>query len=161
MSSHRENHGGPRRLAPAAWLNTLTWAPVLPSGARSLPWAMVFPVGAVSRPTRRHWHATPHCARKLDWSPSSNRRCSWSGSHSLKRCGEVTEEVLRAVFNHTLLATGVAGGHDPQTQHGAAGIDLPPTGIGQRRGRRHGNLSLAVRPRCRSGNCLLVGRPIR
>ena len=34
-----------------------------------------FPAGDASRPMRRLWPATPHCARKPDWSPSSSRKC--------------------------------------------------------------------------------------
>ena len=41
----------------------------------------------------------PRCARKPDWFPSSSRKCSWTGEHTLERCCEVTEEVLRTVFN--------------------------------------------------------------
>ena len=83
------------------------------------------------------------------------------GTHTLQRCGEVTEEVLRSGFQPALHATGDAGGDDPEAQHGASRIDLPRAGIGGRGGRRHGELSLAGRPRCRSGDRLLVGRPIR
>jgi fructose-bisphosphate aldolase, class I len=57
--------------------------------------------------------------------------------HTLERCGEVTEEVLRAVSNQLY------------TQRGGRG------------GRRHGAVPLASRPRCRSGDGVLVGRPIR
>ena len=47
------------------------------------------------------------------------------GEHTLERCGELTEEVLRVVFNH-LYQQGVdAGGHDSEAQHGASGIGLP------------------------------------
>ena len=79
--------------------NIFKWAPVLPSGARSLPLAMAFPAGVASRPTRRRWRAMPLCARKLGWFPSSSRKCSWTASIGLERCREVTEEVLRTVFN--------------------------------------------------------------
>jgi putative hemolysin len=41
---------------------------------------IVFPAGVVSRPTRRRWLAMPRCARKLDWSPSSSRKYSWTAS---------------------------------------------------------------------------------
>ena len=64
-------------------------------------------------------------------------------------------------FQPALRTTGDAGGHDPEAQHGASGIDLPQAGNGGRGGRRHGEVSLASRPRCRSGDCVLVGRPIR
>ena len=60
-----------------------------------------------------------------------------------------------------LRATGDAGGHDPEAQHGASGIDLPQAGNGGRGGRRHGEVSLARRPRRRSGDCVPLGRPVR
>ena len=47
------------------------------------------------------------------------------GEHTLERCCEVTEEVLRTVFNQLTCSAGDAGGHDPEAQHGASGIDLP------------------------------------
>ena len=83
------------------------------------------------------------------------------GEHTLERCREVTEEVLRTVFNQLYTQRVHAGGHDPETQHGASGIDLSPARSRGRGGRRHGEVSLASRPRCRSGDCVLVGRPIR
>ena len=64
-------------------------------------------------------------------------------------------------FQPALHATGDARGHDPEAQHGASGIDLPQARNGGRGGRRHGEVSLASRPRRRSGDCVLVGRPIR
>ncbi len=48
-----------------------------------------------------------------------------AGEHTLERCGEVTEEVLRTVFHPALRTAGDAGGHDPEAQHGASGIGLP------------------------------------
>jgi hypothetical protein len=83
------------------------------------------------------------------------------GEHTLERCCKVTEEVLRTVFQPALHTRGDAGGHDPETQHGASGIDLPQARGGRRGGRCHGALSLAVRPRCRSWDCILIRRPIR
>ena len=50
-------------------------------GARFAKWRAVIavddfsPAGAASRPTRRRWPVMPRCARKPDWSPSSNRKC--------------------------------------------------------------------------------------
>ena len=49
------------------------------------------------------------------------------GDHSLQRCFEVTEEVLRVVF-FQLHSQGVVLGRDgPQAQHGRSGIDLSHT----------------------------------
>ncbi len=60
-----------------------------------------------------------------------------------------------------LYTAGDAGGNDPEAQHGASGINLPQTRNCGRGGRRHGAVSLASRPRGRSGGCVLVRRPIR
>jgi len=55
-------------------------------GARFAKWRAVIaigagiPAGVASRPTRTRWPATPRCARKPDWSPSSNRKCSWTAT---------------------------------------------------------------------------------
>jgi fructose-bisphosphate aldolase class I len=55
-------------------------------GARFAKWRAVIALGdgipsrAASRPTRRRWLAMPRCARKRAWSPSSNRKCSWTAS---------------------------------------------------------------------------------
>ena len=83
------------------------------------------------------------------------------GAHTIERCREVTEEVLRTVFGPALPAGGDAGGCDPEAQYGPSRIDLPQTRLGGRCRRRHGALSLAIRPRCRSGDCVLIGRSIR
>jgi hypothetical protein len=55
----------------------------------------------------------------------------------------------------------VAGRHDFETQHGAAGIDLPQANIRGRSGQPHGEESMANRPGCGSGDCVFVRRPIR
>ena len=83
------------------------------------------------------------------------------GEHTLERCCEVTEEVLRTVFNQLYYTTRDAGGYDPEAQYGASGIDLPQARNGGRSSRCYGEVSLASRPRCCSGDCVLVGRPIR
>ena len=46
------------------------------------------------------------------------------GDHTLERCREVTEEVLRRVFDQLYVQRVNSGGGDPETQHGASGIDL-------------------------------------
>ena len=83
------------------------------------------------------------------------------GEHTLERCSRGNGGSPANGFQPALHTTGDAGGHDPEAQHGASGIDLPQARSGGRGGRRHGELSLASRPRCRSGDCVLVGRPIR
>ena len=83
------------------------------------------------------------------------------GEHTLERCRERDGGRPANGLQPALRPGGDAGGDDPQAQHGASGIDLPRTGNGGRSGRRHGEVSLASRPRRRPGDCVLVGRPIR
>ena len=83
------------------------------------------------------------------------------GDHTLERCREVTEEVLRTVFNQLYTQRVMLEGMILKPNMVLPGLDLPKAGSGGRRGRRHGEVSLASRPRCRSGDCVLVGRPIR
>ena len=64
-------------------------------------------------------------------------------------------------FQSALPARGDAGRRDSEAQHGPSRIDLPQAGNGGRSGGRHGPLPIAICPRCRSGDCVPVGRPIR
>jgi hypothetical protein len=71
-------------------------------------------------------------------------------------------------FQPALHTTGDAGGHDPEAQHGASGIDLPQAGNGGRGGRRHGEgVSCEPSPlpfrglrSCRAANPLNWPRPV-
>ena len=63
-------------------------------------------------------------------------------------------------FQPTEFPARAAGRHDSETQHGAAGIDLSHASIRGRGGQHHGEESVANRPRCGSGDCLFVRRPI-
>ena len=83
------------------------------------------------------------------------------GAHTLERCGEVTAEVLQTIFNQLYHPTGNAGGHDPEAEHGSPGKGLSQTKPCGGSGRCPRDLPPKSRPRCRSGDCLLVGRPIR
>ena len=54
----------------------------------------------------------------------------------------------------------ITEGHDPEAQYGDSRRGLPHARNGGRGGRRHGEVSVARRPRRRSGDCVFVGRPI-
>ena len=82
------------------------------------------------------------------------------GNHTLERCLEVTEEVLREVFRRALYTTRSAGRNNPKTKHGCSWIELPERRNGGRSCRRYGELSLEVSPCCGSGDCVFVWRPI-
>ena len=136
-------------------------------GARFAKWRAVIAVGD-GIPSRGCIEANAHAlaryaalCQEAGLVPVVEPEVLMDGEHSLDRCREVTEEVLRMVFNQLLRTTGDAGGYDPEAQYGASGIDLPQARIGGRGGRRHGEVPLASRPRCRSGDCVLVGRPTR
>ena len=45
------------------------------------------------------WLAMPRSARRRDWFPIVEPEVLMDGAHDLERCREVTEEVLRTVFN--------------------------------------------------------------
>ena len=83
-----------------------------------------------------------------------------AGDHTLKRCCELTERVLRALFGH-LYTQGVRDrGDDTEAEHDPSGVHLHGTGKCGRGSRRHRWMSLASRPGCRSRGCLPFGRPI-
>jgi len=76
-------------------------------GARFAKWRAVItvgdgiPAGAALRPMRRHWLV---CG-SLSGSRTGPRRragSAYDGDHTLERCCDVTEEVLRAVFNQLI-----------------------------------------------------------
>ena len=48
------------------------------------------------------------------------------GEHTLGRCRELTEEVLRTVFNHLYKQRVLLEGMILKPKHGASGMDLPP-----------------------------------
>ena len=83
------------------------------------------------------------------------------GEHTLERCCEVTEEVLRTVFNqlHAQRVTLEVMILKPNMV--LPGLTRPRQAAVGRGGQRHGEVSLASRPCCRSGDCVLVGRPNR
>ena len=83
------------------------------------------------------------------------------GEHTLERCREVTEDVLRTVFDQLYTQGVTLEGMILKPNMVLPGSTCPKQEIGGRGGRRHGEVSLAKRPRCRPGDCLLVGRPIR
>ena len=135
-------------------------------GARFAKWRAVIAIGE-GIPSRGCIEANAHALARYAAScqeaglvPIVEPEVLMDGEHTMERCREVTEEVLRTVFDQLYPARGDAGGRDPEAQYGASGIDLPQAGLGGRGRRRHRALSLASRPRCRSGDCVLVGRPI-
>ena len=83
------------------------------------------------------------------------------GGHTMERCCEVTEEVLRTVFNQLYTQRVMLEGMILKPNMVLPGLSLSQARIGGRGGRRHGEVSLAGRPRCCSGDCVLVGRAIR
>ena len=83
------------------------------------------------------------------------------GDHTLERCRRSNGGSAANGLHAAVHSTRDVGGHDPETQHGASGIDVPEAGSGGRSGRRHRAVSLAICPRRRSGDRVLVGRPIR
>ena len=62
------------------------------------------------------------------------------GDHTLEQCDEVTEEVLRTVFNQLHMQRVMLEGMISEAQHGASGINLPT----RRRGVRGGDWGAAV-----------------
>ena len=136
-------------------------------GARFAKWRAVITIGE-GIPSRGCIEANAHAlaryaalCQEAGLVPVVEPEVLMDGDHTLERCAQVTEEALQTVFCQLYRAAGAVGGYDPEAQHGASGIDLPQAGRGGRGGRRHGEVSLASRPRCRSGDCVLVGRPIR
>ena len=83
------------------------------------------------------------------------------GAHTIERCREVTEEVLRTVFSQLYIQGVMLEGVILKPNMVLPGSTCPKQGLGGRCRRRHGALSLAIRPRCRSWDCVLIGRPIR
>ena len=94
-------------------------------GARFAKWRAVITVGD-GIPSRGCIEANAHAlaryaalCQEAGLVPIVEPEVLMDGGHTLERCGEVTEEVLRHGFQPALHATGDAGGHDPETQHGA------------------------------------------
>jgi fructose-bisphosphate aldolase, class I len=83
------------------------------------------------------------------------------GSHTLERCSAVTEELLRTVFHQLYTQRVMLEGMLLKPNMVLPGMTCPPASRGGRGGRRHGAVSRARRPRGCSGDCVLVGRPIR
>ena len=60
---------------------------------------MAFPAGAASRPTRRRLARYAALCQEAGLVPVVEPEVLMDGEHTLERCCEVTEEVLRTVFN--------------------------------------------------------------
>ena len=136
-------------------------------GARFAKWRAVIAVGD-GIPSRGCIEANAHAlaryaalCQEAGLVPIVEPEVLMDGEHTLERCREVTEEVLRTVFNQLYAQRVMLEGMILKPNMVLAGIDLPQARSGGRGGRCHGEVSLASRPCCRSGDCVLVGRPIR
>ena len=103
-------------------------------GARFAKWRAVIAIGD-GIPSRGCIEANAHAlaryaalCQEAGLVPIVEPEVLMDGEHTLERCRAVTEEVLRQCVRSASHATGDAGRHDPETQHGAAGIDLPHAG---------------------------------
>ena len=83
------------------------------------------------------------------------------GEHTLERCCEVTEEVLRTVFNQLYTQRVMLEGMILKPNMVLPGLTCPEQEAVDEVADATVQLSAASRPRCRSGDCVLVGRPIR
>jgi fructose-bisphosphate aldolase, class I len=95
-------------------------------GARFAKWRAVIAVGD-GIPSRGCIEANAHAlaryaalCQEARLVPVVEPEVLMDGGHALARCGEVTEEVLRTVFQSTQFPTRDVGTHDSQAQHGAA-----------------------------------------
>ena len=136
-------------------------------GARFAKWRAVIAIGE-NIPSRSCIEANAHAlaryaalCQEAGLVPVVEPEVLMDGDHTLEQCRKVTEEVLRTVFNQLNSPARAAGRHDFETQHGAAGIDLPHARIRGRGGQHHGEESMANRSRCGSRDCIFVRRPIR
>ena len=136
-------------------------------GARFAKWRAVIAIGD-GIPSRGCIEANAHAlaryaalCQEAGLVPVVEPEVLMDGEHTLERCCEVTEEVLRTVFNQLNAQRVMLEGMILKPNMVLTGIDLPQARSGGRGGRRHGEVSLASRPRRRSGDCVLVGRPIR
>jgi len=143
-------------------------------GARFAKWRAVIAVGD-NIPSRGCIEANAHAlaryaalCQEAGLVPVVEPEVLMDGEHTLERCAEITEEVLRIVFNQALHTTGDAGRYDPEAQYGAFGVELPQTRSGGGGGRGHREVSLAGCPRlpfrgsysCREANPVNWLRPV-
>ena len=83
------------------------------------------------------------------------------GEHTLERCGEVTEEVLRTVFHHLYTQRVMLEGMILKPNMVLPGLTCPKQETVDEVADATVELSLASRPRGRSGDRVPVRRPIR
>ena len=136
-------------------------------GARFAKWRAVIAVGD-GIPSRGCIEANAHAlaryaalCQEAGLVPVVEPEVLMDGEHTLERCARGDRGSPAHGLPPAVHPTGDAGGHDPEAQHGAAGLGLPQAGNGGRGGRRHGEMSPAGRPRGRSRDCVPVGRPTR
>ena len=133
-------------------------------GARFAKWRAVIAI-ADAIPSRGCIEANAHAlaryaalCQEAGLVPIVEPEVLMDGEHTLERCFEVTEEVLRTVFSQ-LYTQRVPGGHDPEAQYGASGNGLSQARERGGGGGRHRDLPPESRPCRRTGDCLPVGGP--
>ena len=84
-----------------------------------------------------------------------------AGEHTLERCGEVTEEVLRMVFNQLYTQRVMLEGMILKPNMVLPGLTCSKQEAVDEVADATVRCLIASRPRCRSGDCVLVGRPTR
>ena len=83
------------------------------------------------------------------------------GDHTLEQCCEVTDEVLRTVFSELFAQRVMLEGMVLKPNMVLPGTVLEQSTEIGRSSRCHSELFLASSSRCRAGDCVPVGRPIR
>ena len=132
-------------------------------GARFAKWRAVITIGD-DIPSRGCIQANAHAlaryaalCQEAGLVPIIEPEVLMDGEHTLERCCEVTEEVLRTVFNQLYTQRVTLEGMILKPNMVLPGLTRPKQEAvdDATEGYR------ASRPRCRSGDCVLVGRPIR
>ena len=159
-SSRRENHRRPGRIARPP-------QGIFSHGRPFAKWRAVIAVGD-GIPSRGCIEANAQAlaryaalCQEAGLVPVVEPEVLMDGEHTLERCREVTEEVLRTVFNQLYTQRVTLEGMILKPNMVLPGLTCPKKEDGGRGGRRHGEMSLASGSRCRSGDCVPVGRPIR
>ena len=136
-------------------------------GARFAKWRAVITIGD-GIPSWGCIHANAHAlaryaalCQEAGLVPVVEPEVLMDGEHTLDQCREVTDKVLRTVFSELFAQRVMLEGMILKPNMVASGIGLPQTRSCGGSSRCDGELSLASRSRCRSGDCVLVRRPIR
>ena len=136
-------------------------------GARFAKWRAVIAIGD-GIPSRSCIEANAHAlaryaalCQEAGLVPVVEPEVLMDGDHTLERLPQSDGGSPAQCLHPAQLSARAAGRHDSETQHGAAGIDLPHASIRGRGGQHHGEESMANCPRCGSGDCIFVRWPIR